>query len=84
MSIFDVIKYGNTDLANPDELGELPKQIFWTYYYKVSSDHIIYSDEMSFRLKCINLGYRYSASRVPTYKIKLAQLFKETLLEHQQ
>lgn len=83
MSLFDVIKHGNIDLGNPDHLRGVPRQVFWTYYYKLSNDGEIYSSELEYHLKCIGAAYRFAESyKLPEFQLKLRRLFKEALMEY--
>jgi hypothetical protein len=75
MSLFDIIKYSNTDLGSKDELKALPEELLDLYWKNFA--HLNHVD------KCTELAYWYRDYRYhKTPRKDYSKAFNEALKEY--
>jgi hypothetical protein len=90
MSLFTVIKYGNTKLSSPYEMDNLPEDVIREYYKQVHKKlNFITSGDVDEHFgRCAVLAniYNkwYALKKNPEGENEVKQIFKQVLLEYKE
>jgi hypothetical protein len=87
MSLFTVIKYGNTKLSSPYEMDNLPEDVIREYYARVHSDldFVTEGGSIDHFARCAVLANIYNKwySKKNTEN-EMVRIFKQVLLEYKE
>ncbi len=92
MSLFDILKYGNTDLSNEEELQKLPIELldlYWHYSVREHSDGWTMIKNLSDRVRYLSAWYgsincrndpeRYTDEQIKAFECALKEYNNEPL-----